>query len=103
MYEDKHFEQQLEDIFDQVRPLYEQLHGYVRQRLLRQYGAEIVCADGPIPMHLLRNMWGQSWEHVSVLVNITCVFGSDDESSAFRLSQTLRRFRRRSSWTLPMR
>lgn len=64
-YEDSHFEQQLEGIFDQVRSLYEQLHGYVRQKLLKQYGPEVVCANGPIPMHLLGNMWGQSWEHVS--------------------------------------
>lgn len=65
IYEDEHFEQQLEGIFDQVRPLYEQIHGYVRQKLNKQYGSEIVCPNGPIPMHLLRNMWGQSWEHVS--------------------------------------
>lgn len=69
VYEDATFEQQLVGIFDQVRPLYEQLHGYVRARLLQQYGPEVVCRDGPIPMHLLRNMWGQSWENVSIEID----------------------------------
>lgn len=65
-YEDDTFEQQLENIFDQIRPLYEQLHAYVRNKLRHQYG-DIVPKDGPIPMHILGNMWGQSWENIAAI------------------------------------
>lgn len=53
----------MENIFDQIRPLYQQLHAYVRYQLKLKYG-DIVSETEPIPMHLLGNMWGQSWENV---------------------------------------
>lgn len=45
-------------------PFYRQIHGYVRYRLRQHYGPEVVPAEGNIPMHLLGNMWGQSWNEV---------------------------------------
>ncbi|MCL4836770.1 MAG: M2 family metallopeptidase [Thermoanaerobaculia bacterium] len=48
-------------LWEQVRPLYEQLHCYVRARLVEEYGSGVVPPDGPIPAHLLGNMWAQSW------------------------------------------
>lgn len=67
-YDDDSFEQQLENIFDQIRPLYEQLHAYVRFRLRQKYGDDIVSEKGPIPMHLLGNMWAQTWEEIASLI-----------------------------------
>ena len=49
------------------QPLYEQLHAYVRHRLYETYG-EIVDPEGPIPAHLLGNMWAQSWVNIADLV-----------------------------------
>ena len=49
------------------QPLYEQLHAYVRQRLYETYG-EIVDPHGPIPAHLLGNMWAQQWDNIEKLV-----------------------------------
>lgn len=66
-YEDSTFEKQLENIFDTIRPLYEQVHGYVRYRLKQKYG-DIIDEKKPLPMHLLGNMWAQSWEDISPLV-----------------------------------
>lgn len=63
-YEDSTFEQQLENIFEEIRPLYQQLHAYVRHALRSKFG-NLVSETGPIPMHLLGNMWAQSWESVS--------------------------------------
>lgn len=63
-YEDPTFEQQLYGIFDEIRPFYQQLHAYVRYKLNEKYG-DIVPGNGSIPMHLLGNMWAQSWENVS--------------------------------------
>ncbi len=48
-------------LYDQLRPLYEALHCHVRARLVRLYGKEKVPEDGPIPAHLLGNMWAQEW------------------------------------------
>jgi peptidyl-dipeptidase A len=51
-----------------VRPLYVALHRYVRRRLALQYGPERVPERGPIPAHLLGNMWAQSWEGIYPLL-----------------------------------
>ena len=57
-----------ERLCQQVRPLYESLHTYVRNRLLDKYGPAMVPADGPIPAHLLGNMWSQDWSNIYPLV-----------------------------------
>ncbi|XP_033235956.1 angiotensin-converting enzyme-like [Drosophila pseudoobscura] len=68
-YEDDTFEQQLDNIFAEIRPLYEQVHGYVRYRLRKYYGNEVVSENGPIPMHLLGNMWAQQWSEIADIVS----------------------------------
>jgi peptidyl-dipeptidase A len=40
----------------------------VRARLAETYSKDKVPAEGPIPAHLLGNMWSQSWENVYPLV-----------------------------------
>jgi peptidyl-dipeptidase A len=63
------FTAETERLWQQVKPLYESLHAYVRTRLRQTYGAAAVpAANGPIPAHLLGNMWAQSWENVYPLV-----------------------------------
>ncbi len=59
---------ELDRLWEQVRPFYLSLHAYVRQRLRTHYGPEVVPADGPIPAHLLGNMWAQTWSNVFPLV-----------------------------------
>ncbi|XP_069176053.1 angiotensin-converting enzyme [Procambarus clarkii] len=56
------------DSYKQLMPLYKQLHAYVRRKLREVYGAERVTARGPIPAHLLGNMWAQRWDHIYHLV-----------------------------------
>lgn len=51
-------------LWDQVKPLYEELHCYVRNRLGNTYGVDKVPADGLIPAHLLGNMWSQTWDNI---------------------------------------
>ncbi|XP_037927250.1 angiotensin-converting enzyme [Teleopsis dalmanni] len=68
-YEDETIEQQLEDIFDEIRPLYQEIHGYVRHRLRAFYGDKVVSEKGPIPMHLLGNMWAQQWSEIADIVS----------------------------------
>jgi peptidyl-dipeptidase A len=61
------FAKELDRLWNQVRPFYLSLHAYVRNRLREKYG-DIVPAAGPIPAHLLGNMWAQSWENIYPLV-----------------------------------
>ena len=62
------FAAELDRLWDQVKPLYVSLHAYVRRRLRARYGPEIVPASGPIPAHLLGNMWAQQWGNIYPLV-----------------------------------
>ncbi len=62
------FAQELDRLWAQVRPLYLSLHAYVRNRLREKYGAGAVPANGPIPAHLLGNIWAQDWSNISPLV-----------------------------------
>ncbi len=62
------FAAELDRLWEQVKPLYDSLHAYVRFRLRETYGPEIVPADGPIPAHLLGNMWAQQWGNIYPLV-----------------------------------
>lgn len=61
------FARELDRLWEQVRPLYLSLHAYVRTRLREKYG-DAVPANGPIPAHLLGNMWAQDWENIYPLV-----------------------------------
>jgi peptidyl-dipeptidase A len=62
------FTADVERLWQQVRPLYLSLHAYVRASLAKTYGAKLVPEDGPIPAHLLGNMWAQSWINIYPLV-----------------------------------
>jgi peptidyl-dipeptidase A len=51
-------------LWGQVKPLYDQLHCYTRRKLNGMYGDKVVPRNGPIPSHLLGNMWAQSWDYL---------------------------------------
>jgi len=57
------FEQEVERLWVQVQPLYEALHCHVRAKLHDKYGDK-VSPTGPIPAHLLGNMWQQDWQNL---------------------------------------
>ena len=61
------FAAEFERLWTQLRPLYESLHAYVRTKLHAKYG-DAVPATGPIPAHLLGNIWAQDWSNVFDLV-----------------------------------
>ena len=50
-----------------MRPLYLKLHAYARLKLRQKYG-DVVPANGPIPAHLLGNIWAQDWSNVYPLL-----------------------------------
>jgi peptidyl-dipeptidase A len=61
------FTKELDRLWEQVRPLYLQLHAYTRMKLRQKYG-DAVPEKGPLPAHLLGNIWAQDWSNVYDLV-----------------------------------
>ena len=57
-----------EKMWQEVKPLYDSLHTYVRWNLHEKYGEEIQPATGPIRADLLGNMWAQEWGNIYPLV-----------------------------------
>lgn len=64
----KDFPVELDRLWGEVKPLYEALHCHARAKLGEQYGTDLVPQDGPIPAHLLGNMWAQDWSNIYPLV-----------------------------------
>ncbi|MEI6893362.1 MAG: M2 family metallopeptidase [Colwellia sp.] len=62
------FAKELDRLWGQVKPLYDDLHCYVRSELGEVYGIDKVPQNKPIPAHLLGNMWAQSWGNIYDLV-----------------------------------
>ncbi|MBL8167077.1 MAG: M2 family metallopeptidase [Acidobacteria bacterium] len=62
------FAAEMERLWQQVKPLYDSLHTYVRAKLRQKYGPDVVPATGPIPAHLLGNMWSQQWGNIYELI-----------------------------------
>ena len=83
------FAKELDRLWEQVKPLYVSLHAYVRSRLRVQYG-DMVPASGPIPAHLLGNMWAQDWSHIYPLVKPA------SETRRYDLTELLKR--RNTDW-----
>lgn len=52
-YESDTLEQDLEVLYQELQPLYLNLHAYVRRALHHHYGPEVVALKRPIPAHLL--------------------------------------------------
>ena len=94
------FESEVERLWGQTKPLYEQLHCYVRNRLADHYGEDRVSRDGPIPAHLLGNMWSQEWTPIFDLLEPFPGVGNLDVTSALeeqgydseRIAETGERF-----------
>ena len=78
------FTKELDRLWEQVRPLYVSLHAYVRMKLHAKYG-DIVPQKGPIPAHLMGNIWAQDWSNLAPLV------ARDSGGPAYSLSDLLKR------------
>ncbi|XP_046684332.1 LOW QUALITY PROTEIN: angiotensin-converting enzyme-like [Homalodisca vitripennis] len=66
-FEMNDFEEQIYKLYQQILLLYKQLHAYVRHKLSLNYNTndkEVIEKSGPLPAHLLGNMWAQEWASV---------------------------------------
>ena len=71
-------------VWEEVKPLYEALHCHVRNKLNSEYGDDIVPLDGPLPVHVLGNMWGQSWSNIYDLV-----YEKDETNTSIDVTQII--------------
>ncbi|WP_422057406.1 M2 family metallopeptidase [Sphingomonas sp.] len=55
-------------LWNEVKPLYESLHTYVRWKLNEKYGDAVQPKTGPIRADLLGNMWAQEWGNIYDIV-----------------------------------
>ncbi len=62
------FAKEMDRQWEQVKPLYDALQCHVRAKLNEKYGDEVVAPNGPIPAHLLGNMWAQNWANIYDIV-----------------------------------
>jgi peptidyl-dipeptidase A len=62
------FSAEMERLWLQVKPLYDSLYTYTRRKLSEKYGKDVVPLDGPIPAHVLGNMWAQQWGNIYPLL-----------------------------------
>ncbi|EFN63636.1 Angiotensin-converting enzyme [Camponotus floridanus] len=67
LFEDEYFQQNIAEVMSAISPLYKNLFTYVRSKLIERYGNRI-REDGPLPAHVLGNMWAQNWEALFDLV-----------------------------------
>ena len=61
---------EVDRLWGQMQPFYEQLHCYVRGRLNQNYGSSVVPLDQPIRADLLGNMWAQDWSTLNDIAGV---------------------------------
>jgi peptidyl-dipeptidase A len=62
------FAAEVDRLWNQLKPLYDSVHCYVRWNLTNKYGENVVPPGQPIPAHLLGNIWAQEWGNIYDLV-----------------------------------
>ncbi|MCG8435084.1 MAG: M2 family metallopeptidase [Gammaproteobacteria bacterium] len=77
------FAAELDNLIGQLSPLYEALHCHVRAKLNEEYGDDVVPETGPIPAHVLGNMWAQTWSNVYPLM------GVEESEAAYDLTKII--------------
>jgi peptidyl-dipeptidase A len=55
-------------LWNEVKPLYDELHCFTRAKLNQKYGDSVQPETGPIRADLLGNMWAQEWGNIYELV-----------------------------------
>ncbi|MDZ7629500.1 MAG: M2 family metallopeptidase [Parvularculaceae bacterium] len=78
------FEAEVDRLWGQVKPLYDQLHCYVRAELNEKYGDGAAPLNEPIRADLLGNMWAQEWGAISDVVSFGPAVSSVDLDAALK-------------------
>jgi len=62
-YENPEFEKEIFELWEEVKPLYLELHAYIRRQLIQEFPKRGIAKDGLIPAHLFGDMWGTPYGH----------------------------------------
>jgi peptidyl-dipeptidase A len=62
------FAKLIDRLWLEVKPLYDELHTFVRTKLNAKYGDKVQAKSGPIRADLLGNMWAQEWGDIYDIV-----------------------------------
>ncbi|GAB6033116.1 hypothetical protein CHUAL_012727 [Chamberlinius hualienensis] len=65
-YEIPTLEEDVFKLYQQIKPLYMQLHAYARRQLRQVYGSKIVPNGGLLPCHLLGDVFAYDWRGIPV-------------------------------------
>lgn len=60
----------MQDLWSKIQPFYKQLFTFVRKGLIKIYGEQLIRKDGPIPAHLLGDIWAQNWRNIIDLIKL---------------------------------
>ncbi|XP_063703175.1 angiotensin-converting enzyme-like [Culicoides brevitarsis] len=63
-YEDPNLVETVDRLWNDIEPLYNELHTYVRHKLGQMYSTHLNKDDPMIPAHILGNMWAQDWSNL---------------------------------------
>ncbi|MFQ5637493.1 MAG: M2 family metallopeptidase [bacterium] len=63
--------QLMDDLVEELRPLYSEIHTYVRYELAKRYNQPV---PEKLPAHWLSNRWGQNWPGIVDAVNLDALF-----------------------------
>lgn len=63
-FESSDFRRDAENVWQEILPLYELIHAYVRRKLREFYGPDRINRNAPLPDHVLGNMYGQTWSNI---------------------------------------
>merc|ERR1711881_167793 len=63
-YETDNFDKQMEKLWQTILPYYEKLHAYIRRKLFNKFGEKVINLQGPIPAHLLGDLWAQNFRGI---------------------------------------
>ena len=57
-------EDEILDLFAEMKDFYADLHAYVRRKLFEIYGEDVIDLKGPLPASVLSDMWGRFWNNL---------------------------------------
>lgn len=58
------FEKEMDRLWGEVKPLYDELHCYARKKLRASYGEAKIGKRALLPAHAMGNMWAQEWSNL---------------------------------------
>lgn len=67
-FDSPRFQDEMENVWQEILPLYEQIHTYVRRKLREFYGPDKINRNAPMPAHILGNMYAQTWNILDLTI-----------------------------------